>query len=285
MKSVFDDDRVRALKTDLVSYGREITDHVAALYSCQRSKQDSFNLKNDPLNMLLMLKHEMSDILKVSKEHADYNDSHRSEMMECNDLVETLSNIAALTDLIMDCEKAINTFSFVSACKLIDSIRSDIEKLPSKGTDIGGGNVCIVLRNEFRLLHSKLNSKLRRCFSECIHFEPGRVSVCKVLRGLLRSEDVVLEEASPLLLADLWTAAARCGWADEAVRDVLDRFFHCLLRPVWSEKKAQTPQLMVDGEAGAELVLDLAADAAEGKSDRNFGGNDGLLAGTMGSAL
>lgn len=281
MTSVFDDDRIRALKTDLVTYGREITDHISALYSSQRSKQDSFNLKNDPLNMLLMLKHEMNDILKVSEEHVEYNASHRSEMKECNDLVETLSNIAALTDLILDCEKAISTFSFVSACDFIDQIRSAMEKLPTKNTDIGGGNVCTVLRNEFRLLNSRLNSKLRRCFAECIHFEPGRVSVCKVLRGLLRSEDVVLEDASPLLLADLWAAAARCGRADEAVRDVLDKFFHCLLRPVWSEKKPQTPQVTADGDAGAELVLDLAAEAAEGKSDRHFDSSSESLAGTM----
>lgn len=276
MSAELDDERVVALRSDLRSYGAEITQHLTALYSSQRSSSDAFDLKNDPTNMLAMLKHELGQVVSLSQEHSAYLAAHSAEIADCGQLVTTLSTMSAITDNIVSCEHAINTFQFLQASTYIDEIHQALSAVQFSDRELNSGHVFSLLRSESRLLASKLNSKLKRALSECVRFEAGKVSVSRQLRGVLRAEDVVLAE--PVALADLLQTAARCGKADEVAADMLHKLWSFVLHPLWLEKKAQTPRVTAAaGEEGqAELLLDsIARDGGQDHSLRSAGG--GLL--------
>eukprot|EP01034_Spumella_vulgaris_P021791 gene21791-27860_t len=73
--------------------------------------------------------------------------------------------------------------------------------------------------------------------------------------SVLRSEDLVVEE-TPLELADVWRAIVATGKTSDAVQDLLNKFWCCVVQPVWSEKKAHMPRVATDGDVSCELVFD-----------------------------
>ncbi len=252
----FDEERILSLKSDLVSYGKDITDHISALYTSKRSLSDSFDLKNDPANMLVMLKHELNQIVQVSQERADFAAQHGSEIAECTKLINLLLKLSSVTELLIACEKQINKFEFLKACASVDAMEIALNSCQSQSQELASGQVFTILKSECKLLSSKLNSKLKRSLNEAIRIEHGRVAVSRQLKGVLRAEDVVLDE--PLQLSELWRAVVLTGKAEETVSEVLQRFGQFMLHPVWHEKKAQKPRVVAaEGDSGmSELVLD-----------------------------
>jgi hypothetical protein len=255
MPSALDDEKVSSLQTDLRSYGQEISEHISTLFTSTRAQTDELDLKNDPANIMLMLKMELTQIIETSLEQNEYAIKHSVEIKECSSLISSLSSMSAITEMLIDCEKAITTFNFIPACEILRKIEHSLKSLPSHNSEIGSGKVCLELKNEAKILASKLNSKLRRCLDECIRIEHGRIGVTKILKGVLRSEDLVLEEA-PLHLADVWRAIVITGKTSHAVCDILNKFWCCIVQPVWSEKKAHFPRVSMDGDCAVDLVLD-----------------------------
>lgn len=255
MPSVLDGEKINSLQADLLSYGKEITEHISALYTSTRTQTDELDLKNDPTNIMLMLKLELTQIVETSMEQNDYAIKHSVEIKECSSLISSLSSMSAITEMIIDCEKSISTFNFIPACEVLRKIESSLKSLPTQNSEIGSGQVCLELKSEAKILSSKLNSKLRRCLNECIRIEYGRIGVTKVLKGVLRSEDLVLEEA-PLQLADVWKAIVITGKTSDAVCDILNKFWCCIVQPVWGEKKGNSPLVSMDGDSAAHMVLE-----------------------------
>jgi hypothetical protein len=65
------EERLSNLKTELVSYGREIILHITTLYTNQ-VPQARFDLKNDPFNVLKVLQHDVTEVLQQSKQRAEF---------------------------------------------------------------------------------------------------------------------------------------------------------------------------------------------------------------------
>lgn len=243
------------LKSDLLSYGNEIVEHINSLYSSKRAKNNLIDLKNDPKNMIAMLSHEFSQLMQISKEQSEYAHIHVDAVEECSKLITLLDGLTFVVSRFVECEKTISQFKFVEACKIVSDIESSLNLLTANASSaIATGKVFNDLKNEHQRLSSKLQSKLKRALAECIRFEPGRVSVNRLLQGVLHSEDIVLEEG--VKLSELWEAVVYLNITDEFVADLSSELWQYLLKPLWHEKKVQVPRAKPDGENGAELVFD-----------------------------
>ena len=197
MSLEFFDQRLAALKSELKTYGAEIVEHVTSLYDVNRP-DSRFDLKNDAFSMLNVLQIDISEILKESQSRNDQKAQHAAEIEECSRLANLLSHISSLIDQISECENMISKISLVPACKSIEHITKSLSELPGSNSEIGSGKVCAILKKESKLLQCRLTAKLNRIFKECVHFEYGRISVHHELKGVLRSEDTIINEAISL---------------------------------------------------------------------------------------
>lgn len=250
------EERVSVLKKDLLIYGNEIVEHVGSLYSSKRTKNNLIDLKQDPKSAINMLSHEFSEIVKISKEQSEYAHIHLDAIQECSHLIAVLDGLITVTSLLSDCEKAINTFKVLSACNLVKEIEIKLVQFTSDSvTSIATGKVFTDLHNEHLRIISKLKSKLKRSLTECIRFENGRVIVSKVIQGMLRSEDIVLEE--PIKLSELWEAVVLMKLEEEFVSDLSNDIWIYLLKPLWTEKKSHpVPRPKNEIENCVELIFE-----------------------------
>lgn len=250
----FFDQRLASLKADLKVYGKEIVDHVTSLYGIN-APDSRFELKNDAFSMLNVLQIDVAEIVKEAQERNEFKAKHSSEIEECTRLSNLLTQISHIVDRITECEGLVNKISLIPACKAIEQISHTLDRLPGPNTEIGSGTVCTLLNKENKLLHCRLTAKLHRILNECVHFEYGRISVHTELKGVLRSEDTILEH--PVKLADLWTAINLCNRTDEAVDHLLKALWTHVVRPLWREKRAAAPRVnRAEEHCAVELLLD-----------------------------
>eukprot|EP00596_Hydrurales_sp_CCMP1899_P008559 CAMPEP_0119049468 /NCGR_PEP_ID=MMETSP1177-20130426/64842_1 /TAXON_ID=2985 /ORGANISM="Ochromonas sp, Strain CCMP1899" /LENGTH=658 /DNA_ID=CAMNT_0007026749 /DNA_START=596 /DNA_END=2572 /DNA_ORIENTATION=- len=96
---------------------------------------------------------------------------------------------------------------------------------------------------------------MKRLLGNCIVFEYGRLSITKKLKGMLRGcgEDVLLEDS--IELSHIWTALVGIGSAEESVGFIVENIWQYLLRPLWKERRPQTPHSFTS-EDKAELIFD-----------------------------
>jgi hypothetical protein len=258
----FFDQRLSALKDELKTYGREIVEHVTSLYGTN-SAESKFDLKNDAFSMLSVLQIDVAEILKESQQRREYREMHAVELDECSNLAKILSQISSLIDKISECESLISKISLIPACEAIERIHQLLSELPGPSSEIGSGKVCSILRKETKLLHCRLTAKLTRILTESVQFDFGRVSVHRELKGVLRSEDIIINE--PIALRDVWAAVTLCRRTDEVVEGLLRDLWTFILRPLWREKKPQAPRSScVEEHRLAELHLESVA--REGRS-------------------
>lgn len=143
--------------------------------------------------------------------------------------------------MIIECEKLVNECKLTRCCQLTADMDNILRNLPSASTAIGSGAVCTILRRENKFLKSRVISKLRRLLNECVHFEYGRVCVTKQLTGMLKSEDIIIDE--PLDLSELWKCITQVSKTEEFVEDILKSLWRFVISPLWKEKKAQSASI------------------------------------------
>lgn len=250
----FFDQRLASLKADLKVYGKEIVDHVTSLYGIN-VPDSRFELKNDAFSMLNVLQIDVAEIIKEAQEKNEFRAQHSSEIEECSRLANLLTQISNIVDRITECETLVNKISLIPACKAIEQISATLDKLPGTNTEIGSGAVCSLLKKENKLLHCRLTSKLNRILKESIQFEYGHISVHSELKGVLRSEDTIIND--PIKLSDVWRAVNLSNRTDEAVDDLLRNLWTYILKPLWREKRAQAPRLSrLEEHCVSELLLE-----------------------------
>ena len=164
-----------------------------------------------------------------------------------------LTNISRLGEKILECEKSINLCKLKIACDLIGEMDEVLQLLPGTNTEIGSGAVCSILRREKKFLQGRLISKLKRLLNECVQYEYGRICVNKQLVGVLRSEDVIIDD--PIELGHILECIVSVSRLEDFVEDMLKCLWKFLIRPLWKEKKAQTPSIS-NAATRAEFIFE-----------------------------
>ena len=96
-------------------------------------------------------------------------------------------------------------------------------------------------------------ARLRRLFNECVTVECGRIYIAKVLEGMVRGEDVLIEQ--PIRLQDILAALESTDASIEVVNAFALSIWRDILRPLWKEKK-MVPSKIFSGDDRAELVFE-----------------------------
>lgn len=246
-------DRISRLETELRLCGNDIMEHITGLYS--NNITENVNLKNDPRNAIKMLQHDVIDCLQSASERSLAREEYTSDVDNCRDLMDIISRVSIISTKLVQCEEAVGGSDLLLAHKLISEIKVLLVEIPAPNTEIGTGAVCKILSQEARLLRSRLQARMKRLLCNCIVFEYGRLSITKRLKGMLRGcgEDVLLE--SSIELCDIWTALVGIGSAKEIVDLVVENIWQYLLRPLWKERRPQSPHSFTN-EDRAEIIFD-----------------------------
>ena len=248
------DQRLSSLKADLKSYGDDIVEHISSLYECTPTDA-RFELKNDPFSMLSVLQIDVIELVKEAQEKSNYKTEHANDIEECQRLSHILGRISTLVDKISECEILISKLSIVPACRSVHQIDTALGDLPNISSEIGMGKACRALRKEHKLLQCRLSSKLNRIFKESIQFEFGHISVHKELKGILRSEDIIINDKINLI--DLWDSINLLQQEDIIIEIILRNLWIYILKPLWREKKLQSPRNNIIDELNiSEFIID-----------------------------
>ena len=245
--------RIVSLKAELELVTQDIVSHVSSLYNPENDA--AINLKNDPRNAIKVLQHEVLDCLETAQERGAYRERFAADVEQCRTLMDTISQVASASDKVVRCDEAVGGADLQLARKLLAEVRQALDALPAPNTEVGTGAVCRVLRREARLLNARFHAKLRRLLSNCIVCECGRLSVTKRLKGMLRGggEEMILDVG--IELADIWACLVSIDSAEESVRGVVDSVWQAVLKPLWRERRAQAPHVVL-GDEHSELVFD-----------------------------
>jgi hypothetical protein len=247
------EDRIASLRLDLARSKKDIVNHVTGLYS-NNKENTRFDLKDDPFKELQYLQNDVTVILEQSKVRSEVRKSNEKEIQEYSSMIDVLQKISDISDNLMICEQTISKLSLRNAGKLIGDIEQSLRELPGPNTEIGGGQVCSILRKECKMLKNRLMSKTRRLMQDCIKFDYGRIVVNKQLKGMIRSEDVIIED--PIMMSEIWETIALMNKTEEIVDEMIRKLWLYVLRPLWKEKKPQSPHIVISSSSRSELIFE-----------------------------
>lgn len=264
------EEKIRELRQDLKSLGAEISNRLTCIHS--NISGCSVNLRNNPTNSIKLLQHDVVSLLKEFQSHKEEEAKNKMELEAVSQLMDILTAVSAVSDCILQCELKINSEDLTDASSSIQELDEFLLHLPRPNTEIGTGKVCSILRRESALVKSRFQSKLKRLLDHCIQIEKGKIFVCKSLKGMIKGDDVLLQ--NPLPLGSIWGAIRAAGDCDEAVSGVLKRVWDLVLVPLWRERRAQAPTVH-NTDDGACMVFEAVVrggDALEptGKSDNSI---------------
>ena len=214
------EERIAQMRDDLASSKTEIIHHVTGLYS-NNKENARFNLKEDPFHELGLIKNQVTDILELSKAKSANYKANEEEIKECSSMIAVLEKVSDISDKLMTCEEAINKLHLTTSCRLIGEIEGALIELPGPNTELGAGEVCSILRKESKMLKTRLMSKSRRLILECIKFDYGRIVVNKQLKGMIRSEDLMVEEKDAITMSDVWDTIVMMNKTEEIVDEMI----------------------------------------------------------------
>ena len=249
--------RIEFLQTELKKCSKDIIDHICRLYApADGSSTNLIHLKNDPRNAIKVLHHDVVDCLKLANDRESFNEKYLPDIENCRELIDAISQVSQVSEKINKCDEAVGDVDLIMTSRLISEMKTCIDELPAPNTEIGTGKVCTILRKEGRLINSRFQAKLRRLLNNCIMCEYGRISVNKVLSGMIRGkgEDLLLVSQS-IQLKDIWMSLSSIGHLDESVHHFVNIIMNSMIKPLWKEKKAIAPQIFSD-DVKAELVFD-----------------------------
>ena len=249
-------ERVRSLKLELETYGKEIMRQTSALYTSSGGSTH-VNLKSDPRNALKILKHDVMEMLTTCSAKSDYSNRFGSDLNECEEMLQVLRHISSTGDALAQCEDAIGGSDLLVACQQLAQLEQSLEQLPGANSELGSGQVCTILRREGAMLRYRFHARLKRLLRQCIHLELGTCVVNKQLQGIVQGEDAILD--TPIRLTDLWTALASASTPaepllDESTDGLVEAIWNSLLRPLWRERKGAPLPNKVVGAAGFGTV-------------------------------
>lgn len=271
-KEIEFEERILSLKSELHQYGNEIINHINGLYSnisgFNDNKFQNINLKNDPRNSIKIFQHDVTEIIIEATALRDYEIKHKNEIEECKDLVEIIRKVIVAADSVAVCDEYVSGTDLIGTCDALLVMDNNMDELPGPNSILGAGFVCITLRKESQILHSRFSSRIRRLLGNCIQFENGRITVLKNLKGMLRGEDLLLDK--PIQLVDIWSALVRTGCYDECVQNVVFSVWFYIICPLWKERKVQSATLF-HTEDQSELLFDSVARNST-SSSINIGG-------------
>jgi hypothetical protein len=271
-KEIEFEERIFSLKSELQQYGNEIINHINGLYANISGFNDTkllnINLKNDPRNSMKIFQHDVTEIMLEATSLRDYEIKHKNEINECKDLVEIIKKVVVAADTVAICDDYVSGTNLIGSCDALLVMDNAMDKLPGPNSILGAGFVCITLRKECQMLHSRFSSRIRRLLGNCIQFENGRITVLKSLKGMLRGEDILLDY--PIQLVDIWSALVRTGCYDECVQNVVFSVWFYIICPLWKERKVQSATLF-HTEEQSELLFDSVSRNST-SSSLNIGG-------------
>eukprot|EP01038_Epipyxis_sp_PR26KG_P009864 gene9864-13271_t len=261
------EERIHALKSDLHSYGKEIIEHIQILYNVNSNATivgqniQSIDLKNDPMNVLKILRHDVEEVLRQSHETEAYKSELKKDLQECNELSLLLENISTISSQLIECEQYLNVLSVSGACELVCLTEKSLQSLQSKNkstsdfinNEFCSGKVYTTLYKEHKLLKSRLISKIRRLLNDSITFEYGRIAVAKQLTGMLKSEDKIIDQ--PIQLFELWDSLSKLNKCDDIIEWILKETWRCIFHPLWKEKKPFPPNIIENQEHDVSYLL------------------------------
>ena len=245
------EDRVNSLKEEVIGYSKEIEWYITALYSINSSNK-RFDLKNGPFRVVAVLENDILEIIeqfktlkRIDTASEEGNNDVRVEVDQekqvllendfkfCHAMVIDMKTLSTIVDNLLSCEMFIKKLEYSNACDSIEDIEQSLAVL------VASKNECFtslkkILTDEFKTLKARILAKARRMMYDCIRFDNGRLVVHKKLKGMIRSEDIVVEE--PILLADLWKCIVGMHKADKIIMDILKKLWMNILIPLWKEK-------------------------------------------------
>lgn len=253
------DERILSLSSDLKSYGKEIVDFVGSQYSINSSigkfKQElnlNINLKSDPKNAIPILRSDLNEILA---ENSNNRSNQNENLKEMEIQLHLLENISTICDSIMKCEEFTNKYDLMAASKIIKSLETSIStSLPNPNTEYGSGVICTTLIKEVKLLKYRLQSTIRRLILNCFVVDFGRITILKSLKGLIRSEEAIID--NPIYLTDLWHSMLLLETSNEStsgglqtlINDILKTLWLNVMKPLWKEKKFSLAKVITNEE-------------------------------------
>jgi hypothetical protein len=200
------------------------------------------DLRNDPRKALPLLQSDVHALLQEAHKTANFYELHKSELQDCEYLIETITTIVSVTDLIVKTETAVNSFDLLKSTCLTQELRSKLLSLPSSNSEIGSGAVCAHLRREAQIVIFRLHARLRRLIMHSIVIEKGRIVVNKVLKGMLNDDETILAES--VSLTDIWTAIATVDQqlTGEIIDSLISEIWALVMLPLWREKRVSAPR-------------------------------------------
>jgi uncharacterized protein YaaR (DUF327 family) len=283
------DDKISNLKSELLSYGKDLIQLLNGVYSPQsvllstHAKNAKYDLKNNPVQMISYLKIELSELLQESHEQKDYLMKHRSDLLYCNDLVTILTKMSKIVELINKCEHFLSSFQFlqvndvlrqsddcfrdVSSFKASENSSSSLSQLD---TIVKSGKVIKLLRNERNLLKSRYKSLLKRILNEIILCDYGTIRINKRINDYLKCEDKVLDH--PLSSSDVMKSIIDCEFGKDLFSEIIEKIWKALVIPLWREKKVLSPTITIKNDFSEFILASVVRGGGGGGS--SSGGNE-----------
>lgn len=245
------EDRLKLMRHDLTSYGADIIGHVTLLHS--QFQDERISLKNDPKLVVQLLQQDVLELVTECQQRTDYLDKYGEDVDKCKQLLDVLLSVSSVSELLASCDESINCSDLESSTRLLSTLKSKINELPTVNTEIGNGKVCVLLRRENIILQSRFHSRLKRLLRNCIHIEYGKISVVKRLKGAVRDEEFIIQ--TPIQLQSIWAALVDAGCHRECVESLVHELWAQLIRPLWKTKKVSYPRTFRNDDS-AELAYD-----------------------------
>lgn len=245
------DDRIIVLQSDLKKYSQEITNYINSLYS---TRDSAIDLKNDPRQVLKILKNDTVDLLQKAKTKSEFLRKHQSDMEDCERLMGTISIVAGVSDTLCRCETTLNSSDLKNTCGIISEMDVQLVTLPAQNSEYGTGAACITLRREARLLKSRFSARLKRLFSSSVQIESGQIIIYKRLKGIVKGENSIVDP--PIFLSDILNAIILVGNITETLSELfIKKLFRDVILPIWKDKKPITPHISVTDDC-SKLIYD-----------------------------
>lgn len=252
------EDHIKALKSDLESYRRDILTCVDAQYedgsnSSTLNNDIIIDLKNDPSNSLFILRQDLSDLINQHlKLKSNTSISSSNDIEDCSQQLCLLEKVSKISKALLDLEVKIGGNNMKETCDLIKTLESQITDLPQE--TYGLGHTWKLLKKEVRSIRHRFHSRLQRLLEHAYIIEYGRIVIHKSISGVVAGEDTVIKD--PIAVEDVWLALLSLELADESVRTIMSDLWTNLIKPLWKERKQ--PNIKTSPSvATSEFVVDL----------------------------
>lgn len=247
------EERVESLRSEVQTYGQDVVNLVNSVYGGENVNNNaSYDFKNSPFQMVAMLRKEVAELVAEMHSKEEFLANNQADITFCNDITAVLINVSCIVDLLNKFEDRFGRLAFDECVDILENAQMKLNSLPPGDSFFGDGEVCKILRREYKLQKSRLAHTVRNLLREAITIESGTIIVKKVLSGYLRSENRVITE--PIQLQNLWQIALDCEIAEDHAVELVNSLWREILVVVWKEKKFLLPKVTSNDEI-AELII------------------------------